>query len=390
MADAFETHTATTFVECADLIQWFVERGKAGDRIAIAFKPRSKKIAFATKDDAWVVDFKSIPVAAQLIARQLMSGAGFRLDFRKTSEDLPELVKWLSDACSLSVTNVLQELEPKLEGDLHMAAYCIDQAVTPHKKFLKVEHDAYEVALMLPQYEYNIIPFYAKIGLPLSRCLAETALLKPESTDWWITYPMLWARVLAYETSDPTLQWAFTQSRDVCETVGAMFQAGPEYGRLVLCWAACGMDIYSFKARFKTETLPDNLEDWNLEIRRHLPNMVLGIEEMKAHYVENKGVKTRYQRFLRPGQRASEAVCHIVLGTAEDIAAVAAVACWTNRAGRGTLIKDIAGGAGSESVRISGTVEKREQGTWIRVLSELAELGGPLGPVNLNPIVTIP
>lgn len=386
----FKLHEVKSINEAGDFAAWLAFVAEQGP-VAIAFKSRAKKIAVSTIDDCYVIDLKTIPMAGLVLANALMLG---RLNFvlRNSADDLAEMAEWVSGMTSQTVDFVFRQFEESLVGDLYSAAYCINQIVTPHNKFQRVDQDAYEIVLTLGHYTHSIIPYYEKVGLPYAKLRAEAKAREAKSVEWFVTYPDLWVRVLAFFTGDPTLAWSLNQTDDVYDTIGRVFGQDRDFGKLVLTWAASGMEITTFRKRFKSDALPDDLEAFNTEISRRMPNLVLGVNATKTEYLNRRRTQTRYGRELRPGQDAGEAVAHAIFGTADDITAIAAVALWTNRTDRSIMITGIGAESGSpESIRISGCgpeLVRRPQ--WLQEIRELADLENPLLEIALAPLIVVP
>lgn len=387
----FKQHAITDMATAAEFTEWLSLQTRDNTPIAMALKGRAQKLAVASRDDAWLVDLKDpiADLAVQMIATQLRNG-GLHLWLRDTASDIVEMTRRLGPRMGIADTEMLYLLIDAVVGDLTCAGACINVVVTPHTKFARVEHDAFDIALNLPQYIYSIMPYYSKVGLPMAKLVAETAVLRATGVDWWVSYPDLWVRVLTFFAHDPTLIMSFYENRDPFETVAAMFGESKDAAELRLLWAACGFDFTTFSEHFPklVKTLPGDLITYNAQINKHLPMLFQSVNQMKEAYYQTRLAETRYARRLRPGKSLGESVFFRVFGTVEDIVALEAVAIWNNRPSRDILVTKFEGGPASNTIRISGSgPHEGGQSAWMNLLKTLAPLSEPLGQVKLFPSI---
>ena len=394
MADLFQLHSVNKLSEVAPFGLWLADAIRREQIIAVALRDRQGKIAFSTRDDAWVVDLKSPagPISLGLIRTQLLDRSGLNLMSRNLARDLYDLVRYLSPLLGVSQSEIYNNVAPAFVGDLTSAANCVNQPVTPMGKFRKIEQDAFEISLLEPQFAHAIPAYYQKVGVPLAKLLAEAALFKGKrEPEWWVSYSHLWVRVLAYFSGDPTLAWAFEQGRDPFEAVGNLLKVIPYEAELFLLWQTCGRDSQCFSNRFpqRLAELPEELTGWAARADKALPALSWACNQMMRAYWDTRTVETLYGRRLRPGNPAGEAVAFRVFGTVEDLLAVGAVSFWNNRPTSDTLIMRFDGGPAESLVRICGVGPVGGQKwSWIQTLNQLAPLASPLGTLRLQPIVT--
>lgn len=389
-SDMFELRTVTTPGDVRLLGDWLLLQAKTSETVSIAVKKRPKKIAISTRDEAWVIDSK-LPIAelAIPVLRDRLVEGRIRLMFRTTRLDLPQLVRYLGGDLGM-----LQLLSKVTVGDLTSAAACINQPVTEPQKFKRIDHDAFEIALLEPQYVQSGMPkYYEKVGLPVSKLHAEADFTGTVKPAWFVEYPDLWIKVLAYYTQDPTLLYDIVDGTDIRQTVARIFHVTPEEAELLLLWCACGFDTDTFRQRFgnRTRDLPENLPEWRAHISRKLPNLYNNIESMKRSYEQLRVANTLYDRRLRPGHSSGDAVAFRIFGTAEDIINVAAATYWTNRPTSDTMIIGISELANSWRVLGVGPGNEVENQAWLTYLKTLAPLADPLGQIALRPqVMSVP
>lgn len=394
----FQNHLVDRLSEIGPFGEWLIMQARQRQSIAIAIRDRQKKIAFATRDESWVVDLKSPAgvIAAGVLRARLVDTNQISLLTRNLSRDLRDLTLFLAQHLEVPISEMYYYLAPACVGDLTTAAKCINQTVTPMGKFKQIEQDAYEIALLEPQYAYGIVPYYEKVGLPLAKVVAEASLFTKADTPltWWVSYPYLWLRVLTYYCGDPTLSWAFAEHRDPVEAVAKLLKSTEIEAYATLLWQACGRDIPVFTKRFPSllDQLPDSLEEYGNKLDRTMPAMAMAASQMKNAYMETRNITTLFGRKLRAGAAMGEAVAFRVFGTVEDIVGVAAATFWNNRPTRDILISKFEGGPAAEDIRIGGVGPKTEveKVSWLTNLKQLAPLGQPLGEMSLSPMIVSP
>ena len=401
---SFNTTQVTEPGHVAGFGRWLSVCIRNGEPLALAVRERSKKVAISTLDDCYVVDLKNNPIAFGVLRSQILDvpGPGLNLMFRNTATDLPELSRVLAPAYDISPLDVTRRLTPFVRGDMTAAAHVINQSVTRAGKFRQLEHNAYEIALVLPQYETGIAPYYRKVGVPMALLTAEQALVHKAPADWWVTYNWLWLRILAAFTGDPTLIYAFVNQREPLEVLSKLFSKSEREVELMMLWQACGRDMLTVEKRFKpliAEMADGPRADWPGAIDSAMPSLASACHSMVRTYSQPwashlgfGGIPqtfTLYQRHLRPGQPMGEGVAFRVFGTVEEIVSVAAVTFWLNRATLDVLIRKVEGGPAEETIRIVGSGPSEGKHAWLNDLKELAPLAHPLGAeLELQPIVT--
>lgn len=393
MTNPFQVHLADNASQAAPLGLWLADCERRGTPVAVALRDRQKKLCLATRDDAWVLDFKSdaSPLLAGVLRSHIIDGNNLRFLARNITKDLREICTYMSKVLGTTPLSLFTNLAPYFVGDLTSAAHCINQVVTPMNKFTSIENDAFEVALLEPQYAHGIAAYYQKIGLPFARLQAESWLVPKKPAEWWVSYEHLWVRVLAFYTGDPTLGWAFVERRNPFEVIGKMFKCSEHEAELRLLWQVCGRDMSVFVNRFSTRAseLPDDLTSWNDQLDRSMPATAMACHQMKQAYFDTHYAETLYKRQLKRGSDYGEAVAFRIFGTVEDIINVAAVAFWNNRPTSDVMITKIEGGPDASLIRVLGIgpqVGVRHQ--WSESMKQLSSLGNPLGStLTLNPQV---
>lgn len=388
MNNLFQTHAVDNAGEVAAFSEWLTNCARLDQEVAVA--ARKTKLAFSTREDVWVINLKAecAPLSIGVLRTHLIDQAQLKFAARDLYILLIDLSKLLGPLFNMAPTSVLFHLSSAFVADLTGAAVAINQTVTPQNKFRLIEHDAYEVALLEPQYSHDAPAYYNKIAIPFAKLQAETTLHKPGQAEWFVSYDRLWIKVLAFYTGDPTLMWALVEDRDPVEAVGKLIKADTyEDAENLLLWQACGRDMDCFSKRFpgQIDALPENLNEYSEKFNRSLPALSMAVAQMKQAYYETRTVETRYGRRLRPGHPHGEAVAFRVFGTVEDIVGVAAVTFWQNRPASDIMLTQFAGGL--DTVRISGVGPKHGQELWLQELKPLSTLADPLGQVALRPNV---
>lgn len=397
MTDLFVTHNVSSLVDIAPFAQWLTDMARQDELIAMALRSRQKKIAFSTRDDCWVIDVSSDAglLACGVLRTQLVDQERLKFATRYAAQDIVDTCRFLGDKLGVEYQEMYRSIAPAVVGDLTAAAQCINQPVTPASKFRRIDHDAFEVALLLPQYTHAIATYYTKVGLPLAKLLAETVIRKKATStpEWWVTYNDLWLRVLTFFTGDPTLGWAFQEHRDPIEAVATLLKVPVTQARVIMLWQACGRDMDAFATRFGpiTKELPDDLVSLGDQLNRTLPGLSLACTQMTRAYWDTRTVTTLFERRLRPGHPLGEAVAFRVFGTVEEIVACAAVTFWNNRPYQDVIITGVEGGPSAEVIRITGVgpSSEVERQTWLMGVKQLAPLANPLGMLSLDPTVVL-
>lgn len=398
MADLFKQHEVLGLGDIPPFGDWLQDMLRNQQTLAVVPRERTKRLCFSSHDDSWEIDFKNIagPLAAGQLKTQVLQLGNLKLAMRNVASDLPELTRILADQWHIEAGLVYRSLAPMVVGDLTSASHCINQVVTPHGKFRKLDQDAFEVALLLPQYEHGICRYYSAIGVPKAKIHAEKLIFTTPSTapQWYVIYHNLWVKVLAYYSGDPTLGYAFNEDRDPFEAVGKVLKLTPQQAEVFLLWNACGRNLETFNQRFsaRLNDLPGDVLEWNTMGDRHMPALSHAVQSMVQSYYDTRTIETRYGRKLRPGAPIGEAVAYRIFGTVEELVSVAAVTICNNRTSSDTLILDYQGGPAAEVIRLAGIGPGKagEQLEWLRMVRELSGLASPLGSLALKPQVFQP
>lgn len=392
MSNRFETHNVNNLSEAANFGDWVSEQVATGKPVAIAPRPQSDKVAIATTDDAWVIDLAAAsgPIAIGVLRQQIITHEALKILLRESAGDLIALSKQLGKVLGVDPPSMFDYLAPSVVGDLSVAAHCINQPVTPASKFRNPAGDAFEIALLEPQFSYNAPKYYRAVGMPFSRTMAASRLHVSkkdlESPAWWVSYPDLWLRVLAYYTGDPTISSLLAEG-DPYPQLARMLEVTEDEVYPLMLWQACGRDMAVFTQRFPSIQLPQGA--WESTFDRHLPVLSAGAADMKTAYWQSRTVNTLYGRTLRAGHSLGEAVAYRIFGSVEEIVAVAAVTFMNGRQNESTFITGIDGGPAAPLIRIKGS-GRRGDYLWMKMLQDLAPLMNPLSLMPLNPTVVIP
>ena len=391
MNNQYQLHRTDRLADIPAFGEWLAAVGRREELIGVAVRDRQKKLALTTRDEGWLIDFKT--THGQLAAGVLRVGQSqLRLVTRNLAHDLVELTRFLARYMGIEEGEIYHNIAPTFVGDLTTAANCINQSVTPPGKFRQLEQDAFEAVLLEPQFTHAITPYYAKVGVPFAKLVAEAMLFRNKrELEWWVSYENLWVRVLAYYSGDPTLSWAIHENRDPFAAVGRLLKVSLEQAELILLWQACGRDMQTMVNRFgnRVRDLPDDPQaEWGAIVDRALPTLTSACQAMQRAYWDSRAAETRYGRRLRPGNPIGEGVAFRVFGTVEDIVATAAVTFANNRPTDDTRVVQFDGGPAATIIRIGG-VGPGPGGlhTWLETLKTLAPLLNPLGTTSLSPTV---
>jgi len=361
-----------------------------GARLAFAVRPSRKLLAFSTLEEGWVLDLQSsaAPILAGVLRAQMLDREGAVLIARDLVADLQDFCRLISPLTGLTTAELYRRVAPVCRGDLLQAGLVSGQPVLSRKAFKSIEDDAYEVALLLPQYEHAIGPYYEKAGVPFAKLQAESLLLKANEKPlhWWVSYPEVWLRVLAHWSGDPTMKRAFLDRRDLLGTMAGLIETTPDKAEALLLWQCCGREMAVLEQRMPEiiSALPNDLDAWGNKLDRAFPVLVGTCQQMIQAYWESRSAHTLYGRKLSPGRNLGEAVAWRIFGTVEDIVVVAAVTLWQNRPSSDVVIGKIEGGPAASLIRIGGSGGPSY--SWLALLNQLAPLANPLS-IPLDPSV---
>ncbi len=388
MSNTHEVHELNSHAGIGTFGSWLLTQSRHQTPISVAL--REGQMAFATLDDAYVLDLtcEAAPLMLGTIQERIIQNASVRLYARDLGPDLLHLTRYLSKALEADPYLVYRSLATCFVGDLTTAGQCVNYPVQPGSAFQKIEHDVFDTALLVPQYEHGIAKYYQAIALPMARQLAEGALFGEGEYTWWVTYHHLWLRVLASATGDPTLLRALQEPEPFAE-IAKVLNMTPVETEAVLLFQACGRDFATFQRRFhdRLNDLPRDLAEVGRQLDIMLPVASSVCASIQRAYYENRQVTTLYERRLRPGNGYGEAVAFHVFGTVEEILGVAAVALMNNRPSPEILVTGFEGGPSSSVIRVAG-VGRKGLSTWAD-LRDLMTLANPLRLVPLDPQIVI-
>lgn len=388
MTNVANVHDPVTVSDVGTFASWTLNRARQGEPVAVAFRPKQKKLCVATRDEAWVIDLKKPESALFLgvLETHCVSQNSLQIWARNLPVDLTNLSRLMAQRLERPLREVFDGLSRCFVGDLTAAGHCVNLPVTPSVKYRRIEHDAFEVALNLPQYTHMIARYYEAIGIPLGKAMTEGALFGGKGAyDWWVTYHHLWVRVFASVTADPTLIMAFADDRDPFECVADATGLSNSDAEIGLLYQACGRDMSVLRRRFpdRVSDLPGDVERLSRAFDLGMPALVNSCAAAIRAYHDQRAVTTLYGRRLRPGNHMGEAIAFPVFGAVEEILAVAGVAFIQNRPSSEILLAGFEGGMSGKVIRIAG-VGKKGLDSWEN-LRELAGLAEPLSPVLLLP-----
>lgn len=345
--------------------------------LGACIRSRPDRLALASRGEVFLIPLDDKLVQAALTA-SVVGGNPPRLVVRDAEVFLVRATKYMTEHADL---DGFRRLADQVVGDLEECGHCIDQPVLPARAFKSLADDAYDARVLEPSYSYEAPKFYYSISLPWTRLRAEYRLFGEKQVGWWLTYPDLWLRVLAYMTSDPTLVWAFNQQRDPIETVATLIKTPPEIVEPLLIWQALGRTVQVMAEVFpgSADALPDNLPEWGRKLDRALPSLVGNISNMMHTYQERRTATTLYGRKMRGGRHPAYAPYFTIWGTVEDILRVAAVTFWQNGRSRGIFIGDVDMEPLARLNRVRGTAPTlTDMNEWLYNMNRLAFLGEPL------------
>lgn len=372
--------------EVTILANWLRLNSHGPDKaISMAYHPKrgAGVIALANRDEVVSVSLggpfeEAIlgPLRSTMLDQNLME-----VRYRDMYLDLVDFTRLFSKKFKMDEEDVFNRLSPFAVGDLRSAANVIGLQTVEKKRIRSAADDAYEIALYEPQYAHNISQYYSKVSLPFARLQAEATLLTDKGKkDWFVSYPQLWLRVFTHFTADPTLTWAFTQERDILETVSGVLEVTPVQAEALLFWQAHGRDLSALSARFPkvVDDLPANLPWYATELDKHFPVLVSGVLRMQQQYIDTRASHTLYGRMLRFGPPPGEAAAFKIFGTVEDILSVSMVSLWQNRIAADIRIAGVEGGPSDSVIRINGVGPTAGKDYWTRVLTDISPLNNPI------------
>lgn len=229
--------------------------------------------------------------------------------------------------------------------------------------------------------------YYTKIADPLQRLKMRE--LK-EGEPWAVSYSNLLAKVITKYTMEPVL----LKPNDLDDPVENFREVVQSFAQVAfgediedlshaetydwLIYAAIGLPPPALK-ELPSLKLLDGILDKTLPIVK-----VRATETVERAYLA-KEATTLYGRVLPVDQMTTpeQILAHTLIGTVLDIIHVAVVTFTNN--GASVKVPTIDGM--EERIKIEGTCRKKEKYEWLKTLTQLAPVGGPLAPVRLNPVV---
>jgi len=231
--------------------------------------------------------------------------------------------------------------------------------------------------------------YYVKIAEPLQRLKMKD--LK-EGEAWSVSYSNLLAKVIAKYTMEPILLRPNDLDDPVENFRAALNESAAEEGTEVshedayawLVYAAIGAPPVLVGAT-EPPAVNSIIRDMDRLLDRLLPIVKVRSSETVERARLSKEAKTLYGRVLPVDQMTppENILAHTLIGTVLDIINVAVVT-FTN-GGASVRVPTITGT--EERIKIEGTCRKKEKYEWLKTLTQLAPVGGPLAPVRLNPVV---
>ena len=389
----YEIHSTDSTGDIGDFMKWLQEVGASkADPTGIAVDAGG--LALSQGENVYLVGSgEEGQFAHAALAAAIMGGAPPRLVSTNAEETLVRL-NHLLRADDYAAADFFGRTAQCMIGDLLGCAATVGHI--PAAKNLSLPDEAYTARLLEPQYQVEAPPYYVSVSLPLARLRAEWRLFGEDAkSDWWVSYPSLWLRVLTKYTGDPTLTYVLDESEEPLAAIARLFEWPLERTIAVLIWHICGrsVDVMAGAGAVHMDALPDDLPAVAGAWDRRLPTLWAGITGLMNSYTQNRLAKTLYGRKLHSGQHPGAASAHIIFGTTQDLMEVAAVSYWNNRPGPSVMIKRVDSFAVDPAIhRVVGVgpqaVEERE--SWIQKLTHLAPLEAPLGTVRLAPTVVRP
>ena len=232
--------------------------------------------------------------------------------------------------------------------------------------------------------------YYAKIAEPIQRL--KTRELK-EGEAWAVSYSNLLAKVIAKYTMEPTLirpndlddpTENFRESLNNT-TADDSAEISHEDAYAWLIYAAIGVPPNHLTGTADRSVVEGIVKDMDRILDKTLPIVKVRASETVERAYLSKEAKTLYGRVLPVDQMTppENILAHTLIGTVVDIINVAVVTFTNN--GASVKVPTITGT--EERIKIEGTCRKKEKYEWLKTLTQLAPVGGPLSPVRLNPVV---
>ncbi|KKK71729.1 hypothetical protein LCGC14_2911010, partial [marine sediment metagenome] len=196
------------------LAEWLQVLGGQIDKIPLGIAATDQELAFATKEQGWLVPTGSWPTHSPLLHGVLSQALLTErisplLITRDTGALVMGLNRWLGEAYDPG------KLLPNVVDDMTVLSYATGHDIAHDLSPLK---DALDCVVVGPGMMIDTPNFYRQVGMPLARFNSkrfrlETPGIDSETGDivgenlarWTLTYDWLIFKVLAHYTQDPTL-----------------------------------------------------------------------------------------------------------------------------------------------------------------------------------------
>ncbi len=348
-----------------DAALWVTERARMGTPMAVAF--RGKMCRFCDGEDSVYFDLskethrdalKNVCTGSHGVSLVVASLPAAAHDFSKFT-GIP------MSACAQWIIGDMEALDLTL-GTSHTAEEP-DEMLRTWKATR---------GMQLPGY-------YEKIAVPTQRL--KVIELK-EGEPWAVSYPNLLAKVIAKYSMEPVLL-RDNDLDDPTESFRAVLQ-GEVFGENDGSFdheSAYDWLIYASTTHPPVGLADAPFEEVDRVLDKVIPILRMRVSQTIEHAYQIKEATTLYGRVLAVDHTTTpeDIMRHTILGTVFDIINVAAVT-FVNQ---GASVKLPKAEGTEERIRIEGTCRKKEKYEWMKMLTQLAPLGGPLAPIGLSPVV---
>ena len=385
--------------DLAEFGAWLAQLGGEIDKVPTGISMNKHTLAFATREQGWVVEMKSLPLDAigsrrtsftilQALLRQALTkerGAP-ALVSRNLIKLLPELEVWLGEAYDLQ--GLIRNIRQDLKALQYATGRPVGESLTPLK-------DALDCVVIGPALATEAPRFYSQVGLPLVRHLAAPSPLDLDSQgllSWTLTYDWLMFKVLSWYTKDPTFRRWLADGKNPSASFAEVVQLPVKDAIAFLLWMVCGESL-----ELVSQAYPDwapNVPDTPQLVKatrvdKHIPNFRLGLMNMLEEITASRRAQTLYGRLSPWGLTPAELLNFTIMGSVHDILDVAVASIIEMNSEAHWLVPESTTRYNHwlrATIQGYTTVDAQE---WEHMLTAVGKLSNPLGDALLEPKVSV-
>jgi len=369
------------------LSMWLLELGGLYEQQPLGIAVRPDELAFATRDQGWLIKAPSEMLGSMLVSCLLPSSSSPMLITR----DIPTTVNtlfeaWLPEEAEQS----RDEFITHLMHDMSALSYVIGR---PISNSLPTLQDALDAATVGQMMAIDSPRFYQQVSLPVKKEKARGTDWNPENLNrWTLTYDYLLFRVLTHYTRDPTLVKWWEDGANPLKEFGSLLELTSQEAAAFLLWMSCGEDDSLLAARYPSwfTHMPDSPQLVKASrVDKRIPTLRLGLLQLTEGFLSGLRSKTLYGRLSPWGLKPSELLHFMILGSVNDILDVALASFLRTESHYQYLVPEASSGYSPWlRAQFVGYTEQ-DSLEWQQELEQLGALSNPLHSVNLDPKVSV-